>query len=181
MTRVVFVLVCALAVAVAGVGDARAAGPAPDPAMAQYEVNFMTVMSDHHQAEVDMARTCVDRAIHLELRALCRQIAEAQAGEVATMLTWLRDWYATSYEPRPEPDQQERTERMAALSSEDFEVEFMRWTIDHHRPSMVESDRCIDQAHNHELRDLCQGISERQSDDIDLMEEWVCDWYRKCS
>ncbi|MGH9043044.1 MAG: DUF305 domain-containing protein, partial [Acidimicrobiia bacterium] len=154
--------------------------PAPDPAVAQYEVNYMTVMSDHHQMEVDMARKCVDKAIHLELRTLCRQIIDTQSGEVETMLTWLRDWYGATYEPRSDPAQQQQTEQMAALSSEDFEVEFMRSMIDHHRPSMVESDRCVDRAHNGELADLCEGISDRQAEEVDLMEEWSCDWYRKC-
>ena len=182
MTRAaVVVLVIVLAAAGTGVPGAQAGGPAPDPAEAQYEVNFMTVMSDHHQTEVDMARTCVDKALHVELRTLCREIADAQGDEIDTMLTWLRDWYGTTYEPRTDPSEREQTDRMAALGAQDFEIEFMRRMTGHHRPAMAESDRCVDRAHHHELADLCQGIIERQANDIDLMEEWSCDWYRKCS
>ena len=178
-TRLV-VLVCVLA-AGTGAGSARAGGPAPDPAVAQYEANFMAVMSDHHATEVDMARTCLDKAVHLELRTLCRQIAGVQGGEIDTMVTWLRDWYGVTHEPRPDAAEREKTDRMATLSSEDFEVEFMRSMTDQHRASMAESDRCVDRAHHPELVDLCHGITERQADDIDLMQEWACDWYRKCS
>jgi uncharacterized protein (DUF305 family) len=181
MTRALVVALVFVLAAAAGAPVTQAGGPAPDPAAAQYEVNFMTVMSDHHQTEVDMARTCVDKALHLELRTLCREIAGVQASEIGTMLTWLRDWYGISHEARSDPAQREETDRMAALDAQDFEVQFMRSMIGHHRPAMAESDRCVDRAHHRELVDLCHGIGERQADDVDLMEEWSCDWYRKCS
>jgi len=181
MRRAAVVLACFLAAAGAGAPGAHAGGPAPDPAAAQYEADFMTVMSDHHQMEVDMARTCVDKALHVELRTLCREIADAQGGEIDTMVTWLRDWYGITHEPRNDPNERQEMDRMAALGSEDFEVELMRWMRSHHHRAMVESDRCVDRAHHPELVDLCGGIGERQADDVDLMEEWSCDWYHKCS
>ncbi|MGH8991854.1 MAG: DUF305 domain-containing protein [Acidimicrobiia bacterium] len=182
MTRsVAVVFACFLAATGTGVRVAQAGGPAPDPAAAQYEVSFLTVMSDHHQMEVDMARTCVDKALHLELRTLCREIVGVESDEIQTMLTWLRDWYGITHEPQTDPNEREKADRMAALPSEDFEIEFMRSMRDHHRRAMVETDRCVDRAYHPELVDLCHGISERQADDVDLMEEWSCDWYRKCS
>lgn len=49
---------------------------------------------------VEMAEICVDKAVHEELRSLCKNINATQSQEIETMQTWLADWYSVSYEPQ---------------------------------------------------------------------------------
>ncbi len=54
----------------------------------------MEDMIDHHAMAVGMAAKCVDKAVHEELRSLCKHINATQSQEIETMQTWLADWYA---------------------------------------------------------------------------------------
>jgi uncharacterized protein (DUF305 family) len=60
---------------------------------ADFEIAFMEMMIKHHQAAIREASRCEDRASHQELLELCQQIETSQMAEIATMQTWLCDWY----------------------------------------------------------------------------------------
>ncbi|MDP8927637.1 MAG: DUF305 domain-containing protein, partial [Actinomycetota bacterium] len=47
---------------------ASAEAPAPDPATARYEIDFMSNMIDHHHMAIEMSEICLERAVHHELR-----------------------------------------------------------------------------------------------------------------
>src|SRR3546814_7594020 len=94
----------AVLVAVAGllgaaVAPVLAEQPALEQSTAQYEIDFLTGMIDHHAMAVETAEMCVEKAIHEELRTLCQEIIEAQTAEIETMQSWLEEWYGGTYEP----------------------------------------------------------------------------------
>lgn len=60
---------------------------------AEFEVMFMDMMVKHHAGAVKDAQKCQDRAYHDELIDLCGNIEVTQSQEIATMQTWLCDWY----------------------------------------------------------------------------------------
>jgi uncharacterized protein (DUF305 family) len=67
----------------------------------EFEVMFLKMMIRHHWGAVVKASTCVDRASHDELVALCEDIIIAQSAEIEQMRTWLCDWYAIcNYGPK---------------------------------------------------------------------------------
>lgn len=41
------------------------------------------MMIDHHRVAVHMSMTCIDKAVHNELRRLCERIMERQAEEIS--------------------------------------------------------------------------------------------------
>lgn len=60
---------------------------------AEFEIEFMEMMSRHHAKAVNTASRCVDRAYHEELQALCSDIVATQTAEIQLMRSWLCDWY----------------------------------------------------------------------------------------
>ena len=161
-------------------GPSTATASAPSQRAARYEIDFMQDMIDHHAMAVMTAEMCVDKAVHKELRKLCQDIIAAQTREIEQMQTWLQEWYGISYEPRMKPSDRRMMERLAALSPEEFEVEFMQMMIEHHEKAIREGETCLRRAYHPDLIELCEDIIETQTAEIELMQEWLCEWYDIC-
>lgn len=160
--------------------QAHATDPAPTPSQANFEVRFLTEMIDHHAMAVMMAMLCDRRVEHTELLDLCHSIVETQSAQIELMQRWLGDWYGISHEPEMTPGDERMMEKLAELSGEEFEIEFMSMMIKHHSRAVKEGMHCLDKAYHPELIDLCQNIVTSQLAEIELMQTWLCDWYGIC-
>ena len=158
----------------------HASQPAPEPAVARYEVKFLQDMIDHHAMAVEMAETCESKAVHEELAELCSEIRTAQQQEIEAMQAWLQDWYGLAYDPQMSRGDMRAMERLASLSGADYEIAFMETMIRHHASAIREGSRCLERASHSELLDLCENIIVTQSMEIQLMRAWLCDWYGLC-
>ncbi len=58
-----------------------------------------------------------------------------------------------------------------------FEVAFMREMIDHHQMGVHMAEVCLDKDVRPALRRLCRSIARVQAEEIELMLEWLEDWY----
>ena len=163
------------------VSPVRAAAPAPDTATAKYEVRFMTNMIDHHTMAIMMAEVCVTKAIHEDLRELCRNIIETQSQERAMMQSWLQQWYGVSYSPEMKPGMMNQIEKLSQLSGAEFEIEFMKNMIRHHYQAVIEGAHCMERAYHEELKTLCENIVQSQTQEIQTMRTWLCQWYSICN
>lgn len=160
---------------------ALASGPAPDERTADYEIDFMTGMIDHHQMAIEMSEICLDKAVHEELRSKCQDIIAAQSAEIEQMQSWLQDWYGVEHEPEMTAGDKRKLDKLASLDGARFEIRFMESMIRHHRMAISEAEGCLDRAYHDELQELCRNIIETQSAEIDLFEQWLCDWYNRCN
>jgi uncharacterized protein (DUF305 family) len=61
---------------------------------AEFEVEFMMMMSKHHAGAIRDSADCLLNAFHQELRALCQQMISTQAREIAVLRTWLCQWHS---------------------------------------------------------------------------------------
>ena len=160
---------------------ATASGPAPTPAQAQYEIKFMTDMIDHHTMAIRMAEICLMKAIHEELRSTCENIIATQTDERTMMQMWLQDWYGISYSPEMKPGMMNQIEKLSQLSAAEFEIEFMQDMIRHHYRAVIEGAHCMERAYHEELKDLCENIVQTQTREIQMMRDWLCQWYGLCN
>ncbi len=64
-----------------------------------------------------------------------------------------------------------------ATSTAKFEVRFMEDMIDHHAMAVMEAEVCLEKPIHDELRTMCQNIITSQSQQIQLMQTWLQDWY----
>lgn len=60
---------------------------------AKFEIAFIEMMIEHHQAAVREASECVEEAYHRPLIRLCERIIAAQSAEIEQFRTWLCEWY----------------------------------------------------------------------------------------
>lgn len=157
-----------------------ASAPAPTQSQQQYEIRFLTEMIDHHAMAVMMAELCEGRTVHPELLQLCRQIRESQLEEIATMQTWLEDWYGIEHEPEMTPGMGNQMQKLASLSGAEFEIEFMKMMIRHHWTAVVRAQQCQKKAYHMELIQLCGNIESDQLREIQQMGMWLCEWYDIC-
>ncbi len=154
---------------------------APTTLTARYEVRFLEDMIDHHMMAVMTAELCVDRAVHEDLRSLCEQIIATQSQEIEMMQDWLAEWYGVTHQPEMTPGAMKRIERLAALDGAEFEIEFMEMMIRHHGGAIKEAEQCLRRAYHQELVELCEDIIATQQAEIELMQEWLCEWCGLCS
>jgi uncharacterized protein (DUF305 family) len=157
-----------------------ASAPAPTKKQARYEVDFLTGMIDHHAMAVMMSDLCMGRAVHPELEQLCEQIKAAQTQEIQEMQSWLEDWYGISYEPQMKQGGQKKMDRLASMTGAEFEIEFMEVMIKHHEKAVKAGSQCVKKAYHPELIQMCENIVQTQTEEIMMMEEWLCDWYQIC-
>lgn len=157
-----------------------ASEPAPDPETAEFEIEFMKEMINHHAAAVVEGALCVKKAIHAELRDMCEQIIVDQTREIREMQSWLWDWYGIRYRPHIMPEDRQMIRHLAMLKGEAFEIEFMEMMIMHHSMAIEMAQTCVAEAYHEELIGLCQNIIVTQSAEIEQMQMWLCEWYGKC-
>jgi len=156
-------------------------GPAPTQSQQQYEIRFMTDMIDHHAMAIEMAEICLSNAVNEELIATCEQIIAAQTQEIATMQSWLQQWYGVSHEPEMTTGMEQQIERMSMMAGAEFEIAFMKSMIRHHWKAVIQASGCIDRAYHAELVTMCAEIIEMQVAEITQLRTWLCDWYGVCN
>jgi uncharacterized protein (DUF305 family) len=153
---------------------------APSRSQEVFEIRFMKEMIDHHAMAVMTGMLCEERAVHDELRDLCRMMVEMQMEEIEMMQMWLLDWYGIEHEPQMNPGHERMIQRLAALEGEEFEIAFMRHMIRHHAGAVVASLNCVKKAYHQPLIALCHEMVEMQLEEIHMLKEWLCEWYGIC-
>lgn len=181
MFRFLASLLLALAVAFAGLQPVLASRPAPNPEQAQFEINFMKDMIDHHAAAVRMSQICLRRAVHEQLRTMCQKMINDQTREIERMQNWLINWYDIKYQPHIEGEAQQMIRHLANYhKGTKFEIHFMHMMIMHHSMAIEMAQTCLTDAYHQRLLNLCQKMIETQTAEIQQMQAWLCEWYQHC-
>lgn len=154
---------------------AAADAPATSEETANFEVDFLKNMIDHHSMAIMSAQTCLEKADHQELESLCQSIIDSQSSQIEQMQTWLQDWYGISYEAQP--GNMQSMQSMENVSSAQYEIQFMQSMIEHHRGAVQEAESCLANAGHEPLLGLCTDIRQSQLEEIDQMQAWLDTWY----
>ena len=182
-------VLAALGLAVMTDGPADASGPASKRSVARYEIDFLQMMIPHHMMAAHqgtMGPLCVERAVHEELRQLCRSIVTSQQAEIHVMQGWLQSWYGISsgahdMENMKMTGRDRRAmEQLESAQGAHFEILFLQEMIRHHEGAVREARQCVKKAEHPELVQLCQSIITTQQAEIDQMQAWLCQWYDIC-
>jgi uncharacterized protein (DUF305 family) len=112
---------------------------------------------------------------------MCQDIVTTQQQEIGTMRDWLATWYGISdYQPQMNPGKEKQMEKLAMLNNAEFEIEFMKQMIRHHKTAVVNASQCVQRAYHTELEDMCENIITAQLAEIRQMKDWLCRWYGIC-
>lgn len=157
---------------------ARAGGP-------EYERAFLQNRLAHQQAAIDMARSCVQKAVHDELKQFCSTLSRTEDDESKQLQGWLNQWYGISAQ---QATRERATEgyrnflgSVQSSTGANFEEAFLRALRLHHHEGVRESQTCQERASHAELKSLCSQMVGEQEKEIKQMSTWVCGWFRDCT
>ncbi|MBD2564356.1 MULTISPECIES: DUF305 domain-containing protein [Nostoc] len=179
--------------------------PSQQGMMGEVDQHFIKMMISHHQQAVEMANLALTRAKHPEIKKLAQAIKNDQNREIQQMQTWYKAWYGKDV-PATAMTHQEMMamhQRMcqqmnpgmmkmpmnqnrrgmnvdlAALkNAPDFDKEFIRQMIPHHRMAVMMSQMATKKATKPEIRNLAQSIIKTQTAEINQMQQWYQAWYK---
>ena len=165
------------------VSPAHAEQPVPSMAAVMFETMFLKSMPDHHNLAVEMSRICIAKGVRTELNTVCQQVIDAQQREVAIMQNWARTWYDLQVTPQLHKEDREMLARLRAMSTADFEKEYMKMMIRHHWLAISMAGGCVERAHDlhREMEAMCEDVIEMQIDEIRKLRDWLCQWYGNCN
>lgn len=158
--------------------------------MADMDRHFIEMMIPHHEDAVVMADLALTRAKRPEIKQLAATIKKDQNREIKQMRDWYKQWYntevpATSMDGMGMPGMGMQHGMMdmemdleALKNASDFDAEFIRQMIPHHRMAVMMSRMALNRANRPEIRNLAQSIINSQTAEIRQMGQWYQAWYR---
>ncbi len=125
---------------------------------AALERAFLTMMQDHHQSGVDMARMALGKLQNPALRRLAQKMVSVQTKENEQMRVYLSRWYRMDRRAKPDPRMQDTMEKMARLSGAAFDRAFVAEMSHHHEGAIQMSEPVRRRAPHAEVRRLAVKI-----------------------
>lgn len=176
--RAVFVLAAGILISACSTRGTPPAGMAGMHAMHDLssEYEFLVEMIPHHQEAVDTSRAVTARTVRPELREFADKIARDQEREIEMMRGWLAEWYPgrstrADYRPMMQPTD--------GLSPDRADRAWLEDMIMHHRMAVMMADSVLRGGFRvrPEVSDLAKAIIEAQNKEIEIMENWLSEWY----
>lgn len=173
------------------------ATPSPNRMMTtQIDQHFIQMMIPHHEEAIRMADLALSRAKRPEVKKLAIAIKTDQSREIQEMRTWYKRWYGTDVPAATMAGMgmmgtgqgvgmsmlQDRMgmemDEAALKQASDFDQEFIRQMIPHHRMAVMMAQMVLNSATHPEVRSLAQSIIKTQLAEINQMQQWYQTWYR---
>jgi uncharacterized protein (DUF305 family) len=164
--------------------------------MNQIDQHFMEMMIPHHTQAIEMADIALTRAQHPEIKNLAAAIKKDQNREIQQMKTWYKAWYGKEVPATAMTNQEMmamhqrmcqqmhcnmmdmKVDLAALKNAPDFDKEFIRQMIPHHRMAVMMSQMAANKATKPEIRNLAQSIIKTQTAEINQMRQWYQAWYK---
>jgi uncharacterized protein (DUF305 family) len=182
------------------------ASPSPQRGMmTQMDQHFIEMMVPHHTQAIEMADIALSRAQHPEIKKLAQAIKQEQNREIQQMKAWYKAWYGKEV-PVTAMTRQEmmamhqgmsqrinpgmmkmpmncnmmgmKVDLAALKNAPNFDKEFIRQMIPHHRMALMMSQMATKKATKPEIRNLAQSIIKTQTAEINQMQQWYQAWYK---
>lgn len=175
-------------------GSPRSSSGVPSPQqrmMGQVDRHFIENMIPHHQGAIEMAQLAPSRATHSEIKKLAESIIQDQTREINQMRTWYKAWYGADVPAASSGMVSDRSggmgmhhgmsmeaELAALKEAPDFDREFIRQMIPHHRMAVQMAQMLSNRTTRPEMQNLAQSMIKSQRSEIAQMQQWNQAWYR---
>lgn len=184
------------------------ANPPKKGMVMQTDQHFIEMMIPHHQQAVEMADIALTRAQHPEIKNLAVAIKKDQNREIEQLRTWYQAWYgkevpvmAMTHQEMmashgnmcqqmqmnpPDTMKMPMNGKMHCMNMDletlknapDFDKEFIRQMISHHRMAVKMSQMIAKTTTKPEIRNLAKSIIKTQTVEINQMQQWYQSWYK---
>ena len=143
------------------------------------ELDFMQFMLVHHVVAVYMANSCVNKASHADLVALCKEIGISQAAQITQMNYYLASYYGVYQAITPLEQDEFILDRLSKVSGDNFDKLWLELMLSHHAQAVTTGKVCANGAEHGNVKELCQAIVYVQSAQIQQMADMLKNWYGK--
>lgn len=139
------------------------------------EYDYLTEMVAHHEEAIDAAGELA-RSDRAEMREFGQRIIESQSAQVDQMRAWLDTWYA---DRSGEVDYDPMMRDLTQLSGDELDEAFLVDMVGHHMGAVMMSQQLLTRglADHAPVRELADDIRDEQSDEIQMMRQWLRDWF----
>jgi uncharacterized protein (DUF305 family) len=156
------------------------------------EKTYLGGMVAHHQGATAMAQMELEKGSRSAAKRLATRIIEAQQREIVVITRRLHDWYGLTPTEAVAAAPREARRELAAMEAEmsahmehltstpsgpQFDREFLRLMIPHHRTAILESRAAIGRMPHEQSNAMAGDIIHSQSREVRLMRHWLRAWY----
>jgi len=143
------------------------------------DVRFATDMIPHHRQAVEMAALAEGRAESAEVKALAKQIMDAQDPEIQTMSRWLSAWGEPVPEdmsgmdmstPMPGMMSSDEMDELMKATAADFDQMFLTMMVEHHNGAIEMAKTEQAEGEYSDAVALAQEIEAAQTEEIAMMQ-----------
>jgi uncharacterized protein (DUF305 family) len=163
------------------------------PADANYDLRFIDSMIPHHQGGVVMAQEVLKKSKRPELRQLAKGIIIEQRKDISQMQQWRKKWYPKAsatpvmwhaemnHEMAMTPAHKQMMMMSMSLGAADagFDKRFLDAMIPHHQGAVTMGKDLVNKSKRPEMQKLAKSIVSSQQKEIDMMNQWRKQWYKK--
>ena len=141
------------------------------------EFKFLVHMIPHHEEAVATATYLKDNTEREEIKRFAEDIIRTQTAEIAQMILFLDTWYPGG---KYEIDYQPMMREFEGLQGDVLDRAFLEDMIPHHMTAVMMSQQLLNLglAEHEEVETLAGSIRNSQSNEIQLMMNWLNNWNR---
>jgi uncharacterized protein (DUF305 family) len=141
------------------------------------EYEFLVHMIPHHEEAVETATILKANTEREEMRDFAEGIIRTQSAEIEQMTTWLENWYP---DRSHHVDYQPMMRDLEKLKGDALDRAFLEDMIPHHMTAIMMSQQLLNRglAEHEEVEVLARSIRNSQSNEIQMMINWLDNWGR---
>lgn len=163
------------------------------PADEEYDLRFIDAMIPHHEGALVMAEAVLSNSSRDELKALAKEIIEAQKQEITEMQEWRKAWYPSApskpiawhsgmNHSMPMTEVQISAMGMdmdLGEADDEFDLRFIDAMIPHHEAAVTMAQDMLNKSQREEMQKLANDIINSQQAEINQLKSWRQEWYGK--
>ena len=156
----------------AAAGDTVATQPYPGaqnrPATAQQDpdVQFLQMMSNHHQGVIEWSELAMQKGTTPTVQADAHKLHLKQQAEQDSMLAILRRDYQVQHRPVITPKNRAQLDTLSARTGAAFDTTYYRMVIDHHRMGIGMIDEFLPRMTKPAVREMAERMKREQEQEI---------------
>ena len=156
---------------------ASTAAPTVASASAEYDLQFIDTMIEHHRTAVLMSEAAVQKGSDQTIRDFGRKGGEDQKKDIAQLTAWREQWYpnaavALNMQLPGAASMKMDMSHMQMSSGHAFDMMFVDMMIPHHQGALEMSRDALQKSKRPEIRQFAQQTIDKQGKEIAELQAW---------
>lgn len=140
------------------------------------DVDFASMMIEHHQGAIDMSKVELEAGTDAEMKTMAQQIITAQQAEIATLRTFVQNHPVKAANQQPMHDNSMETmhNQMKSMSmSGKVDHDFAGMMMVHHQGAIAMAQEALTKGKHAEIKKMAQQMIADQQREIAVFQTWL--------